>query len=324
MTRITSRKLRKYIEKAAKSNVAKSTRRFFFNHLYESVESRGRFHVDQMYGAGSGVLIKINGDFFVLTAKHVIGNNIKGSFQNESPFWIPVKDRAEWSSLYDFLFPKRIWNIGELISSKVGDIDQSDICLIELFYPQKFHMPDHCVEIKNKDSVLTETEFFDGQILLTTGYPFEKNYFDFTPKSEDISHTTRIQRHTIPGIYLANEDGGYISFEMTGGDTQHENVNGMSGGAVYNVQPKANQVKLAGIPVTAGDNICRFIPSYIFIDAIINFKEASSEVVDPIADNPPSLEDIMKVTLSYLKQYDPQFREVVEESFNKAMHRTSR
>lgn len=61
----------------------------------------------------------------------------------------------------------------------------------------------------------------------------------------------------------------------------HESLNGMSGGAVYNVQPKANQVKLAGIPITAGRNICKFIPSHLFIAAVINFKDARTQLIDP-------------------------------------------
>ncbi|MDO8845246.1 hypothetical protein [Methylicorpusculum sp.] len=324
MSKLTQKKLKKYIDKAATSNVAKSTRRFFFNHLYESMESRGYFHVDQMYGAGSGVLLKINDEFFVLTARHVIENNIQGELQNESPFWVPAKNRAVWSSQYDFLFPKRVWNVGELISEEINGIDSSDICLVEVFHPQKFHIPDHFIEISSMDSALKEEEFFNGQILLVTGYPFERNSFDFTPQSENITHTTKIQRHTIPGRYIIDENDSYISFDITEGETCHKNVNGMSGGAVYNVQPKANQVKLAGIPVTAGDNICRFIPSYMFIDAIINFRDSSNRTIDPIVDNPPSLEDVMKVTLSYLKQFDPDFKETIEDSLNKAMHRTSR
>lgn len=309
MTRVTLKKLKNYIDKAAASNVAKSTRRFFFNHLYESMESRGHFHVDCMYGTGSGVLLKVCNEFFVLTAKHVIENNIQGELQNESPFWVTAKNRGEWSSLYDFLFPKRVWNIGELISEEINGINCSDICLVELFHPQKFHMPDHFIEISSKNCVLKENELFNGQILLVTGYPFERNSFDFTPLNENITHTTKIQRHTIPGIYITNKDNSYISFEMTEGETHHENVNGMSGGAVYNVQPKANQVKLAGIAVSAGNNICRFIPGYLFIDAIINYRDSSSKVIDPVVDNPPSLEDVMKVTLNYLEQFDPEFKE---------------
>ncbi|BFN12547.1 hypothetical protein MspRI1_05580 [Marinobacter sp. RI1] len=82
----------------------------------------------------------------------------------------------------------------------------------------------------------------------------------------------------------------------------------MSGGAVYNVQPKANQVKLAGVPVTAGNNICRFIPSYVFVDAVINYRDSSATIIDPIVNNPPTLEDVMKVSLEYLKQFDPKLR----------------
>lgn len=316
---MTQKKLSRYIDKAATSNVAKSTRRFLFNHLYESLESRGHFHVDQMYGAGSGILLKIRDNFFVLTAMHVINNNTGGKFQNESPFWFPVKYRAEWSSLYDFLFPKKIWNIGELISESFNGVDSSDLCLIELFHPQKFHMPDHFIEISNKDSVLKKEELFDGQILLVTGFPFERNSFDFTPQSEKITHTTKIQRHTIPGVHILDKNDSYISFEIAEGNTEHKNVNGMSGGAVYNVQPKANQVKLAGIALTAGNNICRFIPCHIFMDAIINFRDSSSRTIDPIANNPPSLEDVMNASLNYLKQFDPNFRNDFAEILKKQL-----
>lgn len=195
MAKFNPKKIHKYIEKSSASNVAKSTRRFFFNHLFESMESRSYFHVDQMYGAGSGVLIKIKGDFFVLTARHVIRNNTQCDFQNESPFWIPARSRGEWSSLYDFLFPKRLWNIGELISSKNDIINNFDLCLVEMFQPQKFHMPDHFIEINEKHSVLTKKDFFEGQFLLTTGYPIEKNNFDYTPQNEKITHTTLGRRN---------------------------------------------------------------------------------------------------------------------------------
>lgn len=314
MSKISPKKLAKYIDKAAKSNVAKSTRRFFFNHLYESAQYRGYFHVDLMYGLGSGVLLRFDDEFFILTAKHVIANNVSDGFQNESPFWFSVKDKARFSAPHDILFPKRIWNIGELVHFADGDL-----CLIELFYPKKFHMPDHFIEIKDKTSFLTKKEFFDGQLLLTTGYPFEKNSFDFTPINKDYSHSTKVQRHTIPGVYLPKKGVGFISFEMTGGNYKHENINGMSGGAVYNVQFKANQVKLAGIPLTAGNNICRFLPSYLFIDAIINYKDASCNVVDPVVENPPNLEDILKIELSYLRKYDPKFNPDAEAVFKKTM-----
>lgn len=302
------KKLDGYIEKARFSNVAKSSRRILFNHLYVSTEERGRFHVDQMYGSGSGVLIRYNGDFFLLTAKHVIENNTSGEFQNESPFWVTSKFQGKWESIYDFLLPKIMWNIGEFVSKSAGTIDLSDVCLIELFYPRKFHYPDHFIEIRDENSVLTKREYFEGQFLLVTGYPFEKNAFDFTPVNEDFTHSTSLMRHTIPGCYIPNEDVGHISFEMVEGGVKHQNINGMSGGAVYNVQPKANRVKLAGIPVTAGNNICRFIPCYMFIDGLLNYKKCSFRVVDPIVLKAPPLEDKMAIHYEYLKTFDPKFR----------------
>jgi hypothetical protein len=301
------KKLDKYIEKARFSNVAKSTRRLFFNHLDISTEERGRFHVDQMYGSGTGVLIRFNGTFFLLTAKHVIHNNIPGEFQNESPFWITSKFQSGWKSLNDFLFPKRIWYIGENIEDKYETLDITDVCLVELFYPQPFHYPDNFIDIKNSSSVLTKSELFNGQILLVTGYPFERNTFDFTPVSDDISHTTSLHRYTVPGFYIAEENFGHILFNPSGDTIKHSNVNGMSGGAVYNVQPKANQIKLAGIPITAGDNICRFIPSHTFIESIINYMCSNFRIVDPISENEHPLEDQIRIYHAYMQEFDPKF-----------------
>lgn len=199
--RVTAQKLSRYVDNAAKSNVARSTRRFFFNYLNESVADRGYFHVDQMYGLGSGVLLKINEKFFILTANHVVQNNTLGNFQNESPFWFAIKDNKNVSGMRDFLYPKRIWFIGELISKISSDVDQSDVLLIELFQPQEFNMPNHYIEIIDTQSVLTKDELFDGQILLVSGYPFERNYFDSDSKIEGFDHATNVQRHTVPGVH---------------------------------------------------------------------------------------------------------------------------
>jgi hypothetical protein len=301
------KKLDTYIDKSRFSNVAKSTRRLFFNHLNLSTEERGRFHVDQMYGSGSGVLIRFNGTFFLLTAKHVIHNNIPGEFQNESPFWITSRFQSKWESLYDFLFPKRIWYIGNEVKSDSINLDLTDVCLVELFYPQPFHFPDHFIEIRSQRDALGSHEFFEGQFLLVTGYPFERNTFDFTPISDAFTHSTSINRHTIPGIYTKDEDFGHIIFRPHGDAIRHSNVNGMSGGAIYNVQPKANQVKLAGIPVTAGDNVCRFIPSYVFMDSLINYQKSEPRTVDPIVENDPPIEEKIRVFVKYLKAFDPTF-----------------
>jgi hypothetical protein len=318
MALVSRKKLDRIMDKATKSNVAKSTRRFFFNHLSQSMKERGHFHVDQMYGSGSGVVIKFDETYFILTAKHVLDNNLQGLLQNESPFWLSIKNKPEWNSLYDFFFPKFQWNIGELIPEIDGSVDVKDICLIELFHPQEFHMPDHYIEIENISSVLARADFFDGQFLLTTGYPFISNTFSFEPVDDVRTHSTTIERHTIPGIFKSSDKLGHISFEATNGEVNHESMNGMSGGAIYNVMPKANQVKLAGIPVSAGDKVCRFIPSYLFIDAILDHKGSSKITLDPAVDTRLSLEEVVKISLAYLEEYDPAFRNTLTNGSNKA------
>lgn len=281
--------------------MAKSCRRIYFNHLYESVEERGHFHVDQMYGSGSGILVRYNETYFLLTARHVIKNNIPGDFQNESPFWITGKFQGGWSSIYDFMFPKRIWDIGGLIKKDLAYIDSGDVCLIELFDPFPFHQPDHFVQIYNTDSILGDN-YFDGQVLLVVGYPFELNEFDFTTVGE-YSHSTKSHRLTIPGVYKAEKPFGHISFELTSADVQHKSVTGMSGGVVCNVQPKGNLVKLAGMAISAGDNICRFVPSYIFINALLNYQKSMSKIVDPIVTKEISFDEKLNVFMNYLAEF---------------------
>lgn len=296
--------LSSYMKNAALSNVAQSSRRLFFNHLNESTSERGYFHVDQMYGSGTGVLLKMNHNFFLLTAKHVINNNTHGNFQNESPFWITSKSKKIWESLHDFLLPARIWNIGELVKLDSKYVDTDDICLVELFRPFPLHMPDHFIDIKDASCVLSENELFEGQFLLVTGYPFKTNNFDFTQISDEVTHTTKLQRHTIHGVYIKEEDDiGFISFEFTDGDIQHKDVNGMSGGVIYNIQPEVNQIKLAGIAISAGDNICRFFPAYAFIDAILRYKESSSITVDPNADRVFDPEVMMEIFKDYMDKF---------------------
>ena len=96
------------------SNVANSCRRIFFNHLYDTNYENG-FHVNVMHGAGSGIVLFFDRKFFLLTAKHVIEKSTLGSYQNNSPFWVPVNKKKIWESLYDFMFPKYYYDIGKLI-----------------------------------------------------------------------------------------------------------------------------------------------------------------------------------------------------------------
>jgi len=297
----------KLIKKSYQSNIARSSRRIFFNDLFESVEKRGYWHSDIWSGMGSGILIKFKNTFFLMTAQHVLKDYIKGkeaNFPNESPFWAEVSNQANPESLYDYLMPKKIWLIGELINTD-DIIDTSDVLLIELYYPKPFHMPDNFINIENNKIISKKEDFYERRVLSISGFPFEKNSFDWDIEHPNpiITHSTTIQRHHIIGVFIDDKKLGYISFKYTNGDIQHKNVVGMSGGIVYDVQNKANQTKFCGMILTAGNNTCRFIPSYLLYDAIINYKSSTSIIVDPAENEIQDPKKIMEHIKNYLKEF---------------------
>ena len=276
------------LQQVPESNAAKSARRIFFNYVEESLEERGYFHVDLMHGSGSSVLLRSRGVFFLLTARHVLSNNVSLGFQNESPFWVSVHSRPRWQSLLDFLFPRRIWNLCELIELDLPGVDSEDICLIELFAPIQGINPEHFVDLDaDSNNLLMEDQFFDSQVLVACGYPFRLNRFSYDDPPEGFTHTTTVHKQLVPGVLRIQENREmFLSFCMSQTDITHEYLDGMSGGPVLNVMPDVTETKLAGIALSGGNNICRFYPSYAIYPAILRYQECSCQVVDPASDFP--------------------------------------
>lgn len=281
--------LKRALSNAPSSNTAKSCRRIFFNHLTESIKERGHFHSDYFFGSGTATLIKTQEKLFMLTPKHVIENNhidIENP-QNESPFWITSKHNGTWKSLHDFLIPKKLWKIDLEIEEKAEykHINLTDLYLIELFTPGQYHQPDHFIKINSSSDFLSKQEFYEGQFLYTSGYPENLNSYDHENAPEGFSHSTKVIRHSMIGVFKKDNDTfGHISYELTEGTQNHETTNGMSGSIVYNVQPDIDQIKPAGILVSCDNNIGRFIPFFEIADAIIKFSTANSIEIDPAAE----------------------------------------
>jgi hypothetical protein len=302
-------RVRTAIDQAPNSNIAKSVRRIYFTGLYEPAKERGYWHTDIMAGMGSGILIKIGHDYFLLTARHVLKDlldykNEHGEFYNESPFWVDVKHRPRWESLHDFLMPKRIWEIGELITEE-GLASTSDVVLVELFPPAPAHMPDHFIDIANSSFFLEKELFYCGQFLMMSGYPFRLNQYDWTVEVPGYTHSTKVQRHSVIGTFEESSHLGYISFDIMDGDLTHENANGMSGGVIYNVEEELDDIKFCGMILTAGNNKCHFLPSYLLYDAIVNYAEATSLTVDPAADQVLSQDKMVQFMEDYIKHFLP-------------------
>lgn len=277
--------LESLIQNVSESNAAKSARRIFFNSLEESLEDRGYFHVDWMYGSGSCVLLRFNNTFFLLTAKHVISNAMPIGIQNESPFWVSLQSTSRWESLLDFLYPRRIWNIGELIELDMPGIDPEDICLIELFPPLPGTFPEHFIDVDTEfTSFLREDLFSNGLLLVACGYPFLLNRFMYDNPPEGFTHTTTVQKQLLTGVLRIQDNGEMlISFCLSPTDITHQDLDGMSGGPILNVTPDPAEIKLAGIAVQGGNNICRFYPSFAIYSAIVRYQDCSCQIVDPMS-----------------------------------------
>ena len=268
------------------SNAAKSARRLFFTSLEQSLAERGHFHVDWMYGAGSSVLLRLGGVFFLLTAKHVLTNNMPKGFPNESPFWVSMHSRPRWDSLLDFMYPRRLWNIGERIRHQIPLVDHEDICLIELFDPLPGSAPDCFIDLDGETHpCLNQDQFFAGQFLTVCGYPFRLNEFAHDDTREGFTHMTTIHKSLVTGVLLIEEKHEMlISFDVSESEVNHDFLNGMSGGPIVNLMPEASDTKLAGIAISAGDNICRFYPFFAIYPAIREYQQCSCQIIDPLSD----------------------------------------
>jgi len=272
------------------STTIKATRRIFFNYLDKKVEERGFFHVDAMYGAGSGILVKHEHTFYLLTADHVIGNATSYKFLNESPFWIPSQANCFPQELDAFLMPARIIHIGDTVPDQGKRYESKDMILIELFFPSVKHMPDHFLDLDaNPDLLATREVFFSGQYLVSAGYPFDKNSFEWfdEKRADGMTHSTQVSRLIVDGVCEIDEGEPIVSRRLHSGT--FPNLSGASGGIVTNIPEPAKIVKMLGMMVSAGSTIVRFIPSYVIAEALSLKQSAKVTSVDPAFKGQPIL-----------------------------------
>lgn len=291
--------LEKIIDSARETFISKSIRRILFTTRDDEKMKKGKFFVSCMSGKGTVIIIKYKYRFFAITARHVLKDtkNGNGEYFNESPFWFTTQFAKIWESLHDFLMPKKLWKIGELIT--IDDFTKlDDIVMIELYHPTQFSFPDYYIDYDiNKDIFLKKEDFFNGKLMMVSGYPFVKNSFDWDVNHPDpeMTHATSIHRHSIPCIFLENDGVGYLSFECVENEITHDETNGMSGGIIYDLQPNLADTRICGILLTVGNDKGTFIPSYIMKEAIDNFENSTVEIIDPMelsVRKPETIKDI--------------------------------
>lgn len=283
----------KIIQKAVKSRTAKSTRRIFFTYSEQGIEERGFYRADLLHNFGSCTLLKYDNRFFALTAKHVLQKaNIEfdsdnPSYQNESPFFITAKSTG-WSQTDSgsILYPEKYWNISDLIEPHDSIIDYSDIALIQMFPHTLRWKPDKFIDLDRLVKIWLKDNFFENQALFISGFPKNKNLYNYTQYKE-FSHSTVIQRQILPGICTISDNEPHINLCRTLSDEErsHDSLWGFSGGLVFNVMENAEEPYWCGMVVSGGNGKVRFIPAEVFINAIAHYRDAPSAIIDPRAQD---------------------------------------
>lgn len=223
-------------------------------------------------------------------------------YKNESPLFVPAKSN-EWSNdeMYSILYPRKLWRIGELVSENNETISNyNDVCIIEMFIHSPEWAPDSFLDFDKSIHYITNNEFFDGQALFLSGFPIIKNDYDFTP-FKNFNQSTVIQRELLLGVCKFIDNEPVVNLHLPEVSTEkldHRHLNGMSGGAVFNVVDDGSEPWWCGMILTGGNGIVRFIPAEVLIPAIANYQAASSCIMDPNGVIEPALE-----VLEYFMQH---------------------
>lgn len=302
--------IRRALEFSRLSRFAKATRRIVHNFSEDNIEERGHFHVDVMSGIGSGLIVYQNFRFFLLTARHNLKQLYPLELRNESPIWVPKDHPPKWDDMLDFFMARKIWYIGELIDYERSSFDPQDVVLIEFFFPMKpMSLPQQFINVENSDYFLEREEFFEKQILMCSGFPAKYNVYENLEEHPEFTQSTTFNLDHKVGFFTREDNDGFVSF-IDDMKITHEELNGMSGGPVYSVYHDDSEVKLAGISLSGGGNKLRFLPAYVFHDAVISYKNARCEVVDEasyIADETERPDEMLRMYCE-MESKDENFR----------------
>lgn len=123
---------------------------------------------------------------------------------------------------------------------------------------------------------------FEGMYLIVSGFPAQKNninyhYEDHAP----FTHTVGLSKDIYAGICVYESDFPSAKLKRS---LTHDELNGMSGGIVTNLQPKPNQTEWVGLVQKAGNGYVHFYPAVWIIPAIKRFRESEYYIIDPAAE----------------------------------------
>lgn len=268
--------------------ISKSSRRLL--KVHSDGEMEGRYEPSAVGSHVSGILIWFNYKYFFLTARHCLqkfrdsaGDEIPlDNFYNHSPYWINKSDSFS-DSVLDFLYVRKIWFIGEVFKLKVFEtcegVDLEDLCLLEIYYPMQ--PVKNYIDLNNLNNVVRSRSEVKNSLMGFSGYPAEKNpYFweenDVVPITGTATHSTLFSRWYDFGLNI--EDSNCIQLF----NPRSFDYSGMCGGTVFAINESS--VRWAGMYISGADDKARYIPSYLILDIILNYRQSRFLIIDQDAE----------------------------------------
>lgn len=262
-------------------NLLLSTRRVFHITTDYDVDEKDLFKDRYFSSYGSGVLIKQGLKYFLLTAKHVLKDYLGKELPNTSPFRITCHSSKNFDNTNDFLYPKRIWDIGSIIP-ETDHYEVEDVVLVELFQPLPWQRLDHLIELE-AEKVLDLSSYSIGLPVFDSGFSEVSNPYFYEGKNNTLpfdetrfTSSTVLKRDVILGK-LNIEKGLYFFDKKT---YLNKNTNGMSGGLITTIE--SGEPQILGLHIRGGEKSNRiiFIPFCKIQDAILSYQEAPYIEVD--------------------------------------------
>ncbi len=332
------------------SATSNSVRRIFFQSFLPSLTDFINTNDSRMYtvfGGGSSILLKYNHSILLLTCKHVLENqciDYKTETESASPFWVHIqsefKETAYFlSEMQKFLMPHKYIYVDEDINKNFIDnnpkLNVTDFILVQMFdsffmnfgFSQKsedlqpFLRNMKFIDLDSHDVYLKENEFYEGQDLIFSGYPQNENHFKYLESNEPnelVCETINFKRY-IFGNYEKEdpnnkEEFGYLRIHSESNQNiNHDDMVGMSGGIVTNVDVTSQKVKWAGMGISMGNGIIRFIPAFIIVNCLTAkpLKLANFKYID-MGSAPEAFDRSYILRRNFFTKYQQVFSQPIE------------
>jgi len=282
---------------------ADSVRMLLFANPHDS-PIPGRFNPSHFGHKGSGILLRMNGIFFCLTAMHNLKTAHEPGWQlgdplcNRLPFWVAKCPHDEIRyfnpdhslNVDAFLLPSLIWDISKLIDLDIPYVDTKDLCLIQLYDPilNGGSEPQGFIDldaVSMPDESLCANPRVLQQII---GYPDTLAGKDIGIPPAHFEYYINMERQMYFGVYDSETEAIEHSSEamcrLVRGMPQfqpptHEEIKGMSGGGVFLLD--RFEFRWCGILVSSASGRSRYIPCHLFHNALLNYKASNPIIVDP-------------------------------------------